>query len=172
MKATWILAGFFAAACSANAAADATYTDFVVAADATTFKPAAPLHEGDRLLVQSPRLLANEVLLLVRCLDGCAQTKIIRAWNGRASHRTGPDLYERVTILESGDYYLAPSEIPLNARALNFRGCIRSLPLHVLCSDARPLTITDSRVEAQWFRAHLSSGDWVWARVTLAPPRR
>jgi hypothetical protein len=169
MKSSWILAGFLAASCCPVAAADAPYTNFVVAPDTLTFSPATPLHKGDRLLVQSPRMLVNEVLLLVRCVDHCATRKIIRAWNGRSSGK-GPDLLERVTLLEDGDYYFAANEIPLNLRAINFRGCLHSLPLHVLCSDARPLRVTDAKVETQWFRARLSSGDWVWVRATLAAP--
>ncbi len=136
-KSSWILAGFLAASCCPVAAADAPYTNFVVAPDTLTFSPATPLHKGDRLLVQSPRMLVNEVLLLVRCVDHCATRKIIRAWNGRSSGKL--DSPERVTLLEDGDYYFAANEIPLNLRAINFRGCLHSLPLHVLCSDARPL---------------------------------
>jgi len=151
---------------SLNAAADVT--DFVVSPDATTFKPTTPLRKGDRLQVQSPRLPANEVLLLVQCKNGCAETKIVRAWSGRKSAAPqGPDLLEWVTILEDGDYYFAPNEIPPNIPSANFHGCIRSLPLHKLCSDARPQKITESKTEGGWFRAHLSTrGSWVWVRYT------
>jgi hypothetical protein len=172
MKTSWFLATIFAAGACATALAAPLYTNFVVAADATTFKPAQPLHKGDRLLVQSPSLLGYEVLLLVRCLDGCAQTEIVRAWNGRSSGHSGPDLYERVTIQQDGDYYFAPNEIPVTLPDANFRGCLRSLPLHKLCSDAHAVRITESNADASWFRVRLSSGNWIWVRATLVAPKR
>ena len=76
----------------------------------------------------------------------------------------GNELIDNVTILEDGDYYFAANEIPTSLPTVNFRGCIRSLPLKKLCSDARPLKITESKAEDKWFRARLSSGNWIWVR--------
>lgn len=145
----------------------ATYsTEFGLSADATSIRTLSPLHRGDRVQVQSPRLFYNEMVLLVQCLDGCAKTKIIRGWSARSgSHRGGPGLLEAVTLLADGDYYIAAYEIPATTLPIPFRGCVRSLLLHVLCSEARALRITESKAGSEWFRARLSSSSWLWARV-------
>jgi hypothetical protein len=144
-------------------------TEFAVAPDATSIRAITRLHKGDRVQVQSPRLLGNEIVLLAQCLDGCAQTKIVRGWSGRRSpaHK-GPDLLERVTILQDGDYLVSAHEIPTTVQPVVLRGCLRSLPLHVLCSDAKPLRVTESKADGEWFRARLSSSSWLWVR-TIRP---
>lgn len=154
----------------ATAAPAASYsTEFAVSPDATSIRAITRLHKGDRVQVQSPRLLGNEVVLLAQCLDGCAQAKIVRGWGGRRSPaRKGPDLLARVTILQDGDYLLSAHEIPTTVQPIVLRGCLRSLPLHVLCADAKPLRITESRADGEWFRARLSSSSWLWVR-TMRP---
>jgi hypothetical protein len=57
MKTSRVLTTMLAISACETALAAPLYTNFVVAADAMTFKPAQPLHKGDRLLVQSPSLL-------------------------------------------------------------------------------------------------------------------
>jgi len=137
-------------------------SEFVLSPDATSITTVTPLHKGDRVQVRSPRLLGNEIVLLAQCLDGCAQTKIVRAWSGRrnAAHK-GPELLERVTILHDGDYLVSAYEIPTIVQPVVLRGCLRSLPLHVLCSDAKPLRINESKTDGDWFRARLSSSSWL-----------
>ena len=149
-----------------NSRAAGYSTEFAVAPDATSIRSTTRLRKGDRVQVQSPRLLGNEIVLLAQCIDGCAQTKIVRGWSGRRSAaRKGPDLLERVTILQDGDYLLSAHEIPTIVQTVVLRGCLRSLPLHVLCSDAKPLRVTESRADGEWFRARLSSSSWVWVRT-------
>ncbi|MEP6940415.1 MAG: hypothetical protein ABI846_11680 [Rudaea sp.] len=155
------------ALCSTIGSAAPYSTEFAVSPEATSIRTLARLHRGDRVQVQSPRLLGNEIVLLVECLNGCAKTKIIRGWSGRRNAaRKGSDLLERVTILQDGDYLIAAHEIPTTVEPITLRGCIRSLPLHVLCGDARPLRITESKADGEWFRARLSSSSWLWVRYT------
>jgi hypothetical protein len=151
------------AACSAVGAA--VPTDFAVSPDRTSFHPTAAFRKGDRLQVLSPYLSPDDVVVLGRCSDDdCKRSEIVRSWGSRHGRAHGPDLLEYVTIPQDGDYFFAPNQIPQSLRARNYIGCKRSLPLHVLCSDARSLTITETKATPELFRARLSSGSWIWVR--------
>ncbi|MEP7042667.1 MAG: hypothetical protein ABI843_06365 [Dokdonella sp.] len=162
-----VFASLVIAATCASASA-AIPTQFAVAADRASFHPTTPLHKGDRLQVLSPYLSSGDVIVLARCLDDCRQSEIVRAWGSRNGRARGPDLLEFVTIQQDGNYFFAPSQIAQSLRAINYVGCKRSLRLHVLCSDAHSLTVTEVKATAELFRARLSSGSWIWVRRIAA----
>ena len=152
-------------------AAAAVPTDFVVAKDRTSFHPTRAFRKGDRLQVLSPYLSPDDVVVLARCIDDCRHSEIVRSWGSRNGRTHGPDLLEFVTIAQDGDYFFAPNQIPPSLRTRNYIGCKRSLPQHVLCSDARSLTITETKATPELFRARLSSGSWIWVRRIEAAGR-
>jgi len=139
-------------------------TGFAVSTDRTSFHPIHAFHKGDRLQVLSPYLSPDDVVVLARCIDDCQRSEIVRSWGSRHGSAHGPDLLEFVTLAQDGDYFFAPNQIPQSLRTRNYIGCRRSLPQHVLCSDARSLTITETKATPELFRARLSSGSWIWVR--------
>ncbi|MET0225397.1 MAG: hypothetical protein ABW187_03060 [Dokdonella sp.] len=163
-------------AIAACVAADAAVpTDFAVSTDRLSFRPTTALHKGDRLQVLSPYLSPDDVVVLARCMDDCRSSEIVRSWDSGHGRAHGPDLLEFVTIAQDGDYFFAPNQIPQSLRTRNAIGCKRSLPQHVLCGDARSLTITETKATPELFRARLSSGSWIWVRrvrVGDPEPRR
>jgi hypothetical protein len=144
-------------------------TEFVVAADKTSFHPAVPFRAGDRLYVSSPQLDPRDIIALGRCTEpNCANVEIIRAWT---PHSRRHSLSDYVNIQQDGDYVFFGSTVPWSLPAHEARGCLRSAPLNKVCSEARRMSIIDSKSAPDVFRVRFSSDSWFWVRRVRAATR-
>ena len=160
-------AAFLLAACGIASAA--VPTEFRVTADGNAFYPAQPLRKGDRLQVLSPYLIGHDSLFLMRCLDDCRRSEIVRSWNGRVGG-TGPAMLESMTIQQDGQYFFVPKTFSLSLQQRNLQACVELLPLHEMCADASAMAIREVKATPELFRVHLQSGSWIWVRRTAAAP--
>lgn len=151
---------------AANAAVP---TEFRVTSDGSAFYPAQPLRKGDRLQVLSPYLIGHDALFLMRCVDGCQRSEIVRSWNGRVGG-TGPAMLESVTLQQDGEYFFVPRTFSLSLQHRNLQACVSLLRLHEMCEDASAMTIREVKATPELFRVRLQSGSWIWVRRTAAGP--
>ena len=154
----------------ASAAAGAAVpTEFRVSADGNAFYPVQPLRRGDRLQVLSPYLIGQDSVYLMRCVDDCSRSEIVRSWNGRVGG-TGPAMLESVTIREDGRYFFVPKTFSLSLQRRNLQACVELLQLHAMCAEASAMAIREVKATPELFRVRLQSGSWIWVRRTAAAP--